>query len=184
MDAAGIERIRRGMWSVVQTPSGTAARVKIEGVEMAGKTGTAEFVRNGKMEKHAWFIGFVPYEQPRYAVCVFVFLGKGGGAVAAPIAREIFVRALELEGNPQMEPTPMDEIPGEFRFLELPPVFDGGSLLVETGEPGTGDGEAESAPVLDPDDARLSTRTEDVYEIPELIRIQPPAVGSVEAGPG
>ncbi len=182
VDEAGVSRIRRGMKAVVESPAGTAARIRIKGLEIAGKTGTAEFLREGKMEKHAWFVGFAPYENPRFAVCVFVFLGKGGSVVAAPIAREILIRSLEVDGNPQIQPAPMEETPGQFRHLETAPVFDGGTLLVRAGEEAPEEGEGAS--VLDPDDARLSTGGEDSYEIPGTIRIRPPGVESVEAGSG
>ncbi|HUF61452.1 MAG TPA: penicillin-binding transpeptidase domain-containing protein [Verrucomicrobiales bacterium] len=183
VDEAGLNRIRRGMKAVVESPGGTAARIRIEGLEIAGKTGTAEFLREGIMEKHAWFVGFAPYEEPRFAVCVFVFLGKGGSVVAAPIAREILVRGLEVDGNPQIQPAPMEETPGQFLRLEAAPVFDGSTLLVGAGDqtPEEGDGDAG---ILDPDDARLSTGGEDSYEVPGTIRIRPPAVETVEAGSG
>ncbi len=72
-----IERVRRGMWKVVNEQGGTAPRAKIPGVEVAGKTGTAEFWRNGIKDNHTWFMCFAPYQKPKYAV-VRVHPGRQG----------------------------------------------------------------------------------------------------------
>ncbi|WHE06364.1 penicillin-binding transpeptidase domain-containing protein [Thermoanaerobacterium thermosaccharolyticum] len=53
---------------------------------MQEKTGTAE---NPQGQAHAWFVGFAPAENPKIVVAVIVENGGAGGAVAAPIAREI-----------------------------------------------------------------------------------------------
>ncbi len=96
-----IEMVRRGMWKVVNEPGGTGKRAQVKGVEVAGKTGTAQFWRdvNGKKEKdnHTWFISFAPYETPKFAVCVFVQGAKSGGGVSAPIAQRILEQSLALE---------------------------------------------------------------------------------------
>jgi penicillin-binding protein A len=73
------------MLSVVENGSGRAAR--IDGVQVAGKTGTAQ---TPDQPDHNWFIGFAPADEPRIAVAVFVRNGGGtGGDVSAPIAREV-----------------------------------------------------------------------------------------------
>jgi peptidoglycan glycosyltransferase len=78
------------MVDVVQRGTGTAAQ--IDGVTVAGKTGTAQ---TGGPNPHAWFIAFAPAEAPRYAVAVLVENGgqlnetATGGAVAAPIAKQV-----------------------------------------------------------------------------------------------
>jgi cell division protein FtsI/penicillin-binding protein 2 len=59
-------------------------------MDIAGKTGTSEFVRpDGTVDEHAWFTGFYPYYDPEIAVTVYFDLGVGGNH-AAPIAGEIF----------------------------------------------------------------------------------------------
>ena len=71
---------------------GVARLAAVNGVNVAGKTGTAEFgpQRNdGTYETHGWFVGFAPYEDPEIAVVVFVQRG-GGGADASPAAAQIF----------------------------------------------------------------------------------------------
>lgn len=68
--------------------SGTGTNAKISGVTVAGKTGTAETGEDRK--DHSWFIAFAPAENPTIAVAVVLeHGGSGGGASAAPIAREI-----------------------------------------------------------------------------------------------
>ncbi len=78
--------IHKGMFNVVNAPGGTAKSANPGRVHVAGKTGTAQ---NPHGEDHAWFIGFVPYEQPQIAFCVFVENGGSGGGVAAPIIRSV-----------------------------------------------------------------------------------------------
>jgi len=79
------------MVDVVQRGTGTAAQ--IDGVTVAGKTGTAQ-TEPGKAP-HAWFIAFAPAEAPKYAVAVLVENGGSynesatGGQVAAPVARSV-----------------------------------------------------------------------------------------------
>jgi len=75
------ELIREAMRQVVA--KGTGWRASVPGIEVAGKTGTAQ---NPHGDHHAWFIGFAPYEDPVIALAVIVEKGGGGGAVAAPIA--------------------------------------------------------------------------------------------------
>lgn len=71
--------------------SGVAKNAAVPGVDVAGKTGTAEFgpdLGGGKHDTHGWFIGFAPYEDPQIAVVVFVDHG-GGGNDASPAASKI-----------------------------------------------------------------------------------------------
>jgi len=79
---------------------GTGHRADIGGYGgSAGKTGSAEtgMFENGKMIIHAWFTGFFPYVEPKYAMCVFVEDGTGGGTSAAPVFAEIASRIMEWE---------------------------------------------------------------------------------------
>jgi peptidoglycan glycosyltransferase len=78
------------MRSVVENGSGQAAQ--IPGVQVAGKTGTAE----NAGPDHNWFVGFAPADDPQIAVAVFVANGGGtGGDVSAPIARDVLAAYLE-----------------------------------------------------------------------------------------
>ena len=92
-----IELIRRGMWKVVNDGGGTGKKAKVSGVEVAGKTGTAQFWRGNVKDNHTWFICFAPYQEPKYAICVMVQGAKSGGGVSAPIAQKILEESLALE---------------------------------------------------------------------------------------
>jgi peptidoglycan glycosyltransferase len=75
------------MGRVVEEGTGTAAA--LEGVRVAGKTGTAEVGANREFTQ-PWFIGFAPIENPRMAVAVTLERTQGqGGTVAAPIAKRV-----------------------------------------------------------------------------------------------
>ena len=122
---AQIETVRRGMWEVVNDGGGTARRAKSPITEISGKTGTAQFKRDGEPDNHAWFIGFAPYDEPKFAVCVFVQGGKSGGSVAAPIMRKIVEESLIIYKNRKdgealrVVPAPVEEAQGSFDFTEL-----------------------------------------------------------------
>ena len=96
--ASEIDYVRKAMSDVVNGP-GTAGRAKlpIEGVQMAGKTGTAQVVSlsisNGKTgpwkyRDHGLFVFFAPFDKPKYAGAVVIEHGGGSGA-AYPIARDV-----------------------------------------------------------------------------------------------
>ena len=91
IDRETARTLTRMMVKVVEDGTGTAAQ--IDGVEVAGKTGTAEV--EGQ-EPQAWFICFAPAYDPRVAVAVLVENGGEGGRTAAPIAREVLEKALSL----------------------------------------------------------------------------------------
>jgi peptidoglycan glycosyltransferase len=81
------------MVAVVQ--SGTGTKAQIPGIQVAGKTGTAETEFGAKIND-VWFIGFAPAESPRIAVAVTVKAVTGfGGDFAAPIARDIMQELLK-----------------------------------------------------------------------------------------
>jgi penicillin-binding protein 2 len=86
-----VDIVRQGMRRAVT--NGTAHRVNLEEVAVAGKTGTAEYPgprdEEGHLPTHAWFTAFAPYEQPEIALVVFVSGGHAGAKVAVPIAARI-----------------------------------------------------------------------------------------------
>lgn len=73
---------------------GTGRRAAVEGIEVAGKTGTAQ---NPRGADHAWFAGFAPFERPTIAFAVLVEHGGSGGVAAAPLAARL-VRAAAEQG--------------------------------------------------------------------------------------
>ena len=97
-----LQLVRQGMIDVLQ-PGGTAWRSAIgAGYQIAGKTGTAQVVGMKQGEKyderkvkerfryHALFVAYAPADNPKIALAVLVENGGHGGAIAAPIAREVF----------------------------------------------------------------------------------------------
>ena len=89
IDSIHFEKIIEGMFNVIQ--KGTAQNAKIKGIEVAGKTGTAEnFIKiNGnrlQLTDHSIFIGFAPKDNPKIAIAVFIENGYWGTRWAAPIA--------------------------------------------------------------------------------------------------
>ena len=99
--------LRQSLWAVVND-GGTGGAARIPGLDVAGKTGTAQMIAKSKAERgedHAWFAAFAPVKEPEVVVVVLVERGGKGGQVAAPIARKIFnaiflekVAAVELAG--------------------------------------------------------------------------------------
>lgn len=82
-------KIKEMMLEVVET--GTGANARIYGIDVAGKTGTAENERtDAEPDKtHALFVAFAPYDDPEIAVAVILeYAGGTGGSLAAPVARE------------------------------------------------------------------------------------------------
>jgi peptidoglycan glycosyltransferase len=80
------------MINVVVGGTGQAAR--LAGLDVAGKTGTAEVSVGGEIKNHAWFVCFAPADDPDIAVAVVSEYGGIGGQVAAPIARQILASSL------------------------------------------------------------------------------------------
>ncbi|MBT8344982.1 MAG: penicillin-binding protein 2 [Desulfofustis sp.] len=99
--------IEDGLYGVVQGKRGTARNVRIEGLTVAGKTGTAQVVRLAqykglkeqdipyKYRDHAWFTCYAPADNPKIAVTVLVEHGLHGGSGAGPIARVVLKKYFE-----------------------------------------------------------------------------------------
>jgi len=80
------EALRKGMRMAVV--NGTAKEARVPGLSVCGKTGSPETDANPEF-RHAWFVGFAPYDRPEIVVVVFAEWGHGG-ETAAPIARKVF----------------------------------------------------------------------------------------------
>jgi penicillin-binding protein 2 len=81
-----IDRMRYAMWTVVNSYAGTGKQAAVKGVQVAGKTGTAQNVHGNY---HGWFIGFAPYQDPEIAVAVIMENGGEGSDVAAPMCARV-----------------------------------------------------------------------------------------------
>ena len=99
---------RHGMDLVVNGPGGTAgrSRLPLDGIAMAGKTGTAQVrglgTGNGKsgtwkFRDHGLFVGFAPVVNPRYATAVVIEHGMGGSRAAAPVAKDFMTFLFDRE---------------------------------------------------------------------------------------
>lgn len=91
---ATMEEVRTGMIEVVNGTNGTGHEAQLDGVEVAGKTGTAQWGPKNKERTAAWFSGFLPAEEPKYAFAAVYEGDVGskvhGGTTAAPMIADIF----------------------------------------------------------------------------------------------
>ena len=75
---------------------GEVWKARIQGIQVAGKTGTAQ----NSATDHAWFVGFAPADHPKIAVAVFVKNGGAtGGDISAPVARQVIQAYLSGHGG-------------------------------------------------------------------------------------
>lgn len=100
VDTDHLNFIRSAMAGVVDHGTAAAAKLPLDGIQMAGKTGTAQTHRlsdsergnytaaQWKLRDHSLFMGFVPFDNPRYAAAAIVEHGGFGAAVAAPLVRD------------------------------------------------------------------------------------------------
>ncbi len=113
--------IQKGLRNVVQGNRGTARSIRIKGVEIAGKTGTAQVFSMKKKDRerdepldynlrdHAWFICYAPADNPVIAISVIIEHGEHASTVAAPVARNLVRAYLEQKGLIQAETHPEDK---------------------------------------------------------------------------
>jgi len=101
-----LKLIKDAMVNVVEGPHGTGWQSKLPGVRAGGKTGTAQ---NPHGEDHAWFVSFAPAEAPTIVVAVLVENAGGGGAIAAPIARDVMRAYLRIAEPPPPVAVPAPE---------------------------------------------------------------------------
>src|SRR4029078_6488953 len=94
---ADIELARRGFWNVVNAGGGTGGPARLGGVQVAGRTGTAQAKYRGREDTISWFVCWAPFDNPKYTVSVMVQGGEHGGSVACPIAARIMERSLAME---------------------------------------------------------------------------------------
>ena len=101
-----IKIIKHSMFKVVNETRGTAFKSKSDVIKFSGKTGTSQVRRITVAEResddfrkkevewnkrdHALFVGYMPHDQPKYAISVVIEHGGSGAATAAPIAKQVF----------------------------------------------------------------------------------------------
>ena len=108
-----IKIIKKAMFQVVNENKGTAFKSRLEDIKFAGKTGTSQVRRISLSEResddfrekeqewknrdHALFVGYTPYDDPKYSISVIIEHGGSGASTAAPIAKQVFNYINELE---------------------------------------------------------------------------------------
>ena len=100
-------RLHQSLTDVIYSPNGTGFRINAGDLKLAGKSGTAQVVdinsreeydevrSNELLRDHAIFIGFAPYDNPKYSIAVIVENGESGGRVAGPIAKQVLEELLD-----------------------------------------------------------------------------------------
>jgi penicillin-binding protein 2 len=136
MDPVAVEIVRDGMRDVVEKGYGTGRSGNLSYTTLAGKTGTAQWGPPSLKQRLAWFAGFLPHDNPRYAFAV-LYEGKpgqtvSGGRMAAPMVRNFF--------------EPLKE---DIKDIIAPPMK--ALVVIPEGEEGAGEGALKAIPVEDPD---------------------------------
>jgi penicillin-binding protein 2 len=108
---ATVERLHKALADVVKGAGGTGGAARSSLVDIAGKTGTAQVVEmKGNYLKseqlsyfnrdHAWFVSYAPAQNPKIAVVVLVEHGGHGGEAAAPMAKKVIEKYIQLQAQP------------------------------------------------------------------------------------
>ena len=101
-----IKIIKKAMFNVVNINKGTAFKSRLQDFKFSGKTGTSQVrsislseresdefrkkEQEWKKRDHALFVGYIPYDDPQYAISVIIEHGGSGASTAAPIAKQVF----------------------------------------------------------------------------------------------
>jgi penicillin-binding protein 2 len=101
LSSGTLDELHAGMIDVVNGAGGTAHQASLDNADVAGKTGTAQWGPKNKERTAAWFAGFLPADQPRFA---FAALYEGdvgskvhGGSAAAPMIADVFKEIYKSE---------------------------------------------------------------------------------------
>jgi penicillin-binding protein 2 len=131
-----IQKVIDGMYGVVNEAGGTGGRARLPGIEVCGKTGTAQLASNDLLKgtsyglthkDNAWFVGFAPRENPEIVVAALFESGEHG-QLAAPIVRDVLKayfdkKARLAQPQPQIARVPTD-------LLQVPPPLPVSSAAV------------------------------------------------------
>ncbi len=104
-----LELLKKGLFAAVNDPQGTGFSASVDGVSIAGKTGTAQVIgidtsraigsegeTPEEFKDHAWFVSVAPVEYPKIAISVLIENAGHGGTVAAPIARDLIAEYMDI----------------------------------------------------------------------------------------
>ncbi|HUL29550.1 MAG TPA: penicillin-binding protein 2, partial [Thermodesulfobacteriota bacterium] len=108
-----LQIVQEALKGAVNEPYGTGSACYVKEVKVAGKTGTAQVIampedsKRGDMHRiplrfrdHAWFVAYAPFEDPKISVVVLVEHGGFGASAAAPIAKKVIEKYLNLTPSP------------------------------------------------------------------------------------
>jgi penicillin-binding protein 2 len=129
IDPAVLAEVRSAMVGVVNAADGTAHGARLDNVVVAGKTGTAQVVKEAqgvrvkenqgpvKYRDHGWFIAFAPADHPRIAIACIIEHGGHGGSSAGPVVKAVmeeFFMKNPLQGRPpaQLAQSKLQSAPG------------------------------------------------------------------------
>lgn len=101
---SALTTVRGGMRDVVMAEEGTAKSARVEGLDFAAKTGTAEYGIKSEGKKHTWMIAFAPFDDPQYAVAFLIEDGVSGGRTVGPrmkILMQGLYEKMKTEGRVQ-----------------------------------------------------------------------------------
>lgn len=178
VDEKSVQTVQDGMKAVVSGGGGTGQNAQLSYTTLCGKTGTAQWGPSTKNQRLAWFAGFLPRNNPRYAFAV-LYEGRpgeqvSGGRMAAPMVKRFFegIKAdiKDTIAPPRKALVVVDETKPEEDAPETLPN-DPDSELPPIGRPG--EGVLKALPI-----APLETGSEDVAE--DEVMDVPPAEGPLE----
>jgi penicillin-binding protein 2 len=111
-----LQIIQEALMGAVNDPHGTGSACGLKEVKVAGKTGTAQVIampedfKRGEIKRipfkfrdHAWFVAYAPFEDPKISVVVLVEHGGFGATAAAPIAKKVIEKYLNLKPSPPLK---------------------------------------------------------------------------------
>jgi penicillin-binding protein 2 len=113
-----VQKITDAMYGVVNEPGGTGGALKLAGIELSGKSGTAQVIgystrekvgKSKKFEDNAWFVGYAPRRNPEIVVAVLVQeSGQHGGTASGPVVRDIIKAYYDKKTKNTQAPTTVE----------------------------------------------------------------------------
>lgn len=168
-----VETVREGMRDVVTAGYGTGRSAGLSYTTLCGKTGTAQWGPKSKNQRLAWFAGFLPFDNPRYAFAV-LYEGRpnetvSGGRMAAPMVRNFFepikddIKDIIAPPKKALLVIDEDEEGVEDAIAKAPRVNEDGTIVEEDGE----------APVLKAEPVEMEEDVDDTMVDEPAPRAQP-----------
>jgi penicillin-binding protein 2 len=116
--ATDLELIRKGMWLSTNAAGGTSGKVKIPGISIASKSGTAQTTDNGAKSNNSWIMSFAPYDKPKYAICILVQNGGSGGGVCGPLVNLVYRGLFARDKGVRLPLRPLEKVLGNTDRIE------------------------------------------------------------------